>query len=43
MLTISAGLATTVPAIIGAVVGMLIRLAAERCIPVLAPGSGDDA
>jgi len=43
LLTISAGPATTVPAIIGAVVGMLIRLAAERRIPVLAPGSADAA
>lgn len=37
MLTISAGAATTVPAIIGAVVGTLLRLAAERRLPTLVP------
>lgn len=36
LLTISAGPATTVPAVIGAVVGMLARLAAERRLPTLA-------
>jgi hypothetical protein len=40
LLTISAGPAATVPAIIGAVVGMLFRLAAERRVPSLAPGAG---
>ena len=39
LLTVSAGPATTVPAIIGAVVGMLVRLAAEQRIPALAPGA----
>ncbi len=37
LLTISAGPAVTVPAIIGAVVGMLARLVAERRLPSLAP------
>lgn len=37
LLTATAGPAATVPAIIGAVVGMLVRLAGERKIPLLAP------
>jgi H+/Cl- antiporter ClcA len=37
LLTIAAGPATTVPAIVGAVVGMLVRLASERKFVALAP------
>lgn len=40
LLTASAGPATTVPAILGAVVGMLMRQTAEQWLPLLAPRAG---
>lgn len=39
LLTFSAGGATTVLAILGAVVGLLVRLAVDRKVPILAPHS----
>ena len=38
LLTIAAGPATTVPAILGAVIGILARMAVERHLPVLTGG-----